>query len=335
MALNRKAAMDYAKRYWNRVCEDGIIGASPSLVSIQQKRKDLHAPAPRWDAIFVDYLDVSGSKVEGAVFHDTQGHEPDKLVQPWAGLLDCAHFLSRCLTAEGVPMKVYGVPELVNALKARRDTKMLAEEVARTQGQRVVDSGILKPGDMIGYVNANPEGYHPGRYGHSGMYVGKDGDHLGGMTSHTYCRFAGKTFPDGHDFGSSWYLHDPDPHGDSYVYTFIHFSDDDQPLIGPMILALAGWWKIEVGRTTAYYHVNRSGTAEFALAAPRTEFDQPPRGNDSAYYFRDGTKIIFIWRQTGNVAVWTAGADRNQFHITLNGSSGQATRVLFAHGGRH
>jgi hypothetical protein len=331
--LDRRAAIGYAKKYWNRVCDDDLIGAHPRTISVTQKRKELHAPAPRWEAVFVDYPYSAQVPAEKAVFRDIHGIEPNKDIQLWEGLLDCAHYLSRCLTAEGIPMQVYGVAELVKTLKARRDTKTLAEKVSRVQGQRVVDCGILKPGDMIGYFNTNPHGYHAGRYGHSGMYVGKDDDSLGGMTCHTTCRFSGKRFPDGYAFGDSWYLHDPEPEGDSFLYTFIHFSDDDQPLTGTIVNALPGWWKLEVGRTTAYYHVTRSGTAGYSSGAPRREFDQPPRGNDSAYYFRDGSKIIFIWRQTGNVAVWTMAGDRAQFNVALNGASGRATKVLFTHRG--
>ena len=62
----------------------------------------------------------------------------------------------------------------------------------QTAGQRVIDSGIFKPGDMIVYFNIDPHGDYGGakQYAHSGMFAGKrGGDTEGKITCHTICRF--------------------------------------------------------------------------------------------------------------------------------------------------
>ena len=156
MGIDRVAAIDYARRFWNRPCDDGVFWLSNQAVDVEQKRRELSAPASDgWEAFFVS----DGSGNEQAVFQRTVGGVIEtKLIQPWEGLADCAHFLSKCLTAGGITIRERGVPELVSKLQARSDTKTLAEKIPQERGQLIVDTGIFKQGDMIGYFNVDPAG---------------------------------------------------------------------------------------------------------------------------------------------------------------------------------
>ncbi|HVZ89748.1 MAG TPA: hypothetical protein VHG72_22500 [Polyangia bacterium] len=295
MRYDRDAAVAYAQRYWDRPCDDGIFWRTDYAVDVDKIRKTLSAPAKDgWEARFVP----DGRGAEHAVFRrEIKGRLEEIEIQPWDGLADCAHFLSRCLTAGGFSIREISVPKLVKHLKERPDTKVLAERVSRERGQRIVDSGVLKRGDMLGYFNVSPEGDYGGRrqYSHSTMFVGKikTGD-VGRITCHTKSRFGGlSAFPD------AWHLDDP-----SYLYTLIHISRDDvaQPTIGRS--GLHGWWRKD-DPIARYYHLAFDGRASLGVLPPRSAFDSPHAAAlTSGYYFVDGSRITFIWQHTGEVEVW-------------------------------
>jgi hypothetical protein len=63
---------------------------------------------------FVD----DGSGGEKAVFRKSPLNAAGEiLINPWDGIADCAHFLSRCLTAGGLSIAERGVPSLVAKLQ--------------------------------------------------------------------------------------------------------------------------------------------------------------------------------------------------------------------------
>src|SRR6476660_5980965 len=140
----------YAQRYWNTPCDDGVFWLTNERISVEAKRKQLNAPASDgWQAMFVR---GDGTDPEKAVFRRTVGSMiQEKVINGWAGLADCSHFLSRCLTAGGANLNERGVGELVAALQTRSDTKTLCERAPRDRTQRVIDTGIFKKGDMLGY----------------------------------------------------------------------------------------------------------------------------------------------------------------------------------------
>ena len=55
MAYNRVAVVNYAKRYWNRPCDDGRIETrgGPRFVS-EIKANTKGATGPDWEAFFAD-----------------------------------------------------------------------------------------------------------------------------------------------------------------------------------------------------------------------------------------------------------------------------------------
>jgi hypothetical protein len=198
MHYRRDAAIAYARRYWDRPCDDGVFWCSDHVVEIANERKHLKAPVEDgWEARFVP----DGHEAEHAVFQrSVRGAIEEKVIQRWEGLADCAHFLSRCIQAGGLRISEISVPKMIAHIKGRSDVKVLAEQVTRAQGQRVVDTGLLKKGDMVGYFNIDPEGDYGGKrqYSHSTMYVGKlNPADDGRITCHTKSRFEGlSAYPD-------------------------------------------------------------------------------------------------------------------------------------------
>ena len=318
MSFSRTDAVNYADKHWNIPTNDGIFWLSNQGVMIEQVRQKnvigtsfwKKAPAADgWQPFFVD--DRAGG--EKAVFRRVIGGITEEiLINPWEGIADCAHFLSRCLTAGGAKIAERGVPSLVNTLQAQSNTKTLCERVSGDAGQRVIDTGIFKPGDMIGYFNVDPKGDYGGakQYAHSTMYVGKIGGKSdGGVTCHTICRFPGRSWVE-----DSWWLKPPG----HYTYTLIHFADDDPVPNSGKAIALAGWWQLDYSGRTEYYLIHKSGSATYTKKAPTKGQTYVQSAEGSAYWFMPPSgRVTFIWRKSGTVEVWTP--DATGYKSLING----------------
>ena len=311
MGYDRDKAIKYAETFWNIPCDDGIFWLTNDRVSIEAKRKELKAPAvDGWQPMFVE---GDGTDPEKAVFRRTVGSViEEKIINGWAGLADCAHFLLRCLTAGGANVNERGVAGLFQTLQARADTKTLCEKVPKDQGQKVIDTGIFKKGDMFGYFNISPTGDFGGRraYSHSTMYVGKlDKLGVGGVTCHTVARFPPKSW-----VTDSWWLHD------GYTYTLIHFSSDDSTADMRKAAELEGWWKVEYAGRTEYYQIFKDGRARYTKKAPKSARESMLTVEGTAYWFMDGVgKTTFIWRATGTVELWSPLVGTKGFSSLING----------------
>jgi hypothetical protein len=318
MAYSRKTAVDFADKHWNTPADDGLFWLSNQAVLIAQVRNNNVIPtaswkkapaADGWQPFFVD----DGSGGEKAVFRRVVGGITQEiLINPWEGIADCAHFLSRCLTAGGLKINERGVPSLVSKLQSLSNTKTLCEKVDKAGGQRVIDSGIFKPGDMIGYFNIDPKGDYGGakQYAHSAIFAGKiGGDTEGKITCHTICRFPGRSWVE-----DRWWLKPPG----HYQYTLMHFTDDDPVQNQATATALAGWWKLEYAGRTEYYLMQANGVVHYTLAAPKKDQRTIGAAAGSAYWFLGATgDITFTWRNTGTVEVWkTSGGG---FSSVING----------------
>lgn len=303
MSISRKLAVGYAKRNWNKPAEDGGFYLSNQWVEIASVRAHnvLNVPWWRkapvsegWMPMFVN----DGRGREKAVFRRTASGIDDILINPWEGIADCAHFLSCCLTAGGAHVSDTGVSGLVSKLQARGDTKTLCERVSRQAAQRVIDTGIVKEADMVGYFNVDPNGDYDGRqdYAHSTMFTEqKNASGFNGVACHTICRFPGLSWVE-----DSWWLHD------GYTYTIIHFNDGDPTPNGAIANDIQGWWKLDYAGRTEYYLMNKNGTAHYTKRAPAKGQMWIGNSEGSAYWFMDPSgKITFTWRKTGTVEVWT------------------------------
>jgi hypothetical protein len=317
MAFDRKAAIDYAKKHWTIPCDDGIFWLTYGSVNVAQKRKELKAPeADGWKAMFVRY-DDAGEKAEKAIFK--RGAD-EKLIADWDGLADCAHFLSKCLQAGGAKIDERGVGSLIRTLQARSDTKTLCQRVSQAGAQRVIDSGIFKNGDMIGYYNTDPKGdYGAIRYTHSTMYAGKSGSSdPGRVTCHTMSRFPGLS-----DVEDRWWLH-----SGTYEYTLIHFADDDGVIAPGTASSIAGWWKGMFGGDIYYYYFLRDGRARWTRTAPKNSATQLSRevAKGNAYWFDNAGTVTVIWQNSGGIEVWKPQS--GGYKIDWSGRQGGATKVF-------
>jgi hypothetical protein len=182
-------------------------------------------------------------------------------------------------------------------------TKVLALKCSKTEGQKIVDSGVFKPGDLVAYYTEAKN-----RYTHTAMFVGwqtKKPDDPGGITCHTTCRFQGQ--PGSSD--DTWFLHD------THSYTLIHFAEDDVAIPAATLNWLPGWWKAG----DEYYFVGENGRAHSTRTKPLRREQRLGASAAVGYYFEGDGNIVFVWRLAGGrvrVEQWKApsptnGASRN------------------------
>jgi hypothetical protein len=321
MAYDRSAATGYADSFWNQPCDDGKVWLTNGAIDIAEQRRLKRTPeGDGWQARFVD----DGSGAEMLAFVKAAPPETKK-VQGWAGLADCAHFVSKCLQKGGINIFDLGVPSLVAKLQARADTKTLAEKVPRAAGQKVVDSGLLKPGDLIGYFNVSPDGDYGGakEYSHSTIFHGKlNSSDDGRVSCHTISR-SGTGSSSNPAVTDAWWLHD------GYTYTFIHFSSDDTPISPATRPILEGWWQVDWGGKTYYYAIAGQGHTRYTFSRPtsgKTQLSSAAAVN-SAYFFQDTNKLIFVWRKTGTVERWTPDSD-GSWIVSIDGFNGRASKLF-------
>jgi hypothetical protein len=318
MPFNRTKAIDYARNHWTTICDDGLLALENEVVSIGQKRLELKAPAADgWQAKFVRYNDGTGI-AEKAVF---QKGTSEILINDWAGIADCAHFLSRSLQAGGANVNERGVHGLVMALQERKDTRTLCERASREGAQHVIDSGVFKNGDMLGYYNIKPDGdYGRISYTHSTMYAGKTGPtDPGRITCHSMCRFPGQS-----DIEDRWFLKD------GYKYTLIHFTADDGVVNPATAQEFSGWWQVEFGAETLFYEFLVDGRAKMSRVAPkkvRSTISRPAIIAVGHWFERTGV-FTLIWQSSGTVEVWSE--DRSGFRILRNNVLTGGASQMFA-----
>lgn len=328
MAYDRAAAVAYAQKYWDKPCDDGVFWLTGEPINVERARKRLAAPAADgWEARFVPVRVSGGQYEEEAAFIRPSltgqsipllaGIWEKKTIAPWAGLADCAHFLSKCLNAGGADSSSLSVTQLVSKLQGRSDTKTLCEKVSTKAAQRVVDSGVFDKGDVIGYFNIDPHGDYSGarRYTHSTMYVGKVNG-KGRITCHTKSRFGKEYYDD------EWFLHDG-----SYKYTLIHMAGDDKPPFPTTAARLESWWTVTNAGRAEYYKFERTGSVRSTVTKPKTK-SHPISAAGSAYWFERGSEVVVIWRNTGTVERWDLSLGGNTIRLTTNGVATSATKTF-------
>lgn len=322
MPYDRKKAMTYAKTYWDQPCDDGYFWNTGEKIFIEEERKKKGAPAkdgwvPRFvrdgsggeEALFIKPSATGVTlKGYGAATWDK------KLIHGWAGLADCAHYLSKCLSAGGVTIAEIAVSVLVRKLQSRADTKTLVEKVPLATAQRVIDSGVFKEGDMIGYFNTDPHGDY-GRansYTHSTMYVGKDSKGIGRITCHTKSRYM-----DLFD-GDDWSI------GSGYKYTLIHISSDDKPLTSATT-TYAGWYEVGPAAALVYYKLGTKGTFAVTRHKPKAAGDTAQHAIDTGYWFENAPGVTAFGKAKGDVVKFDLTA---ALAVKINGSPAHASRLF-------
>ncbi len=321
MPIDRNAAVNYARTFWNRVADDDKFWTSNAEVSLPLKRKLMDAPVSEgWIAFFVAN-DTGG---EDAVFRRTINGRVEQKPDPIArfdDLDDCTHYVSRCLHKEGIVFKqTPRANELALAMLSSASTKTLALKAKQDQGQKVIDSGILKPGDLIAYYTKARK-----RYTHTAMFVGRQAGGAqdpGGITCHTVCRFEGLTEAWNGFSDDSWFLDQEK----GLLYTLIHFSEDDSEISAATLKWLPGWWQAG----TNFYCVLENGRAYSTYFKPEDTNQKLMASPSSGHYFEVDEEVVFIWpKPAGAVQVerWTAPTQTKGATLKIDGTDSSLTRI--------
>jgi hypothetical protein len=340
--LNRIKALSYALEYWSKPCDDGYFcsyttsGGRAVIHDIRARlRREGKLPDPdNWKAVFIP-SDSGGEQAcfirpnprGKSLWGPPPGMSPDLLyptptdpppelnglfdVVPFHqdhGIVDCAHFVSRCLSAGEVKLYHPSVPDLVRTLRSypMSVTRTLGVKVTREQGDQILDTGIVRPGDVIAFW-AWIERERRTDYHHSTIYVGVDaapsldaqklldrgstgkGKHR--VACHTVCRF-GKAYYD-----ESWFLSDILGH-----FTFIHFFGPEDEIPSHIASQLKDWVAVDHGGGKEFYHFLSDGRCEKSTNAPKPGRMPHLKPDDHGYWFvRDNFAFVF-WPNQGQVA---------------------------------
>jgi hypothetical protein len=329
MGISRDAVEKYATEHWFTPCHDNhLYSYVKGTVNVDNERARLKTQGKLsgdgWKAVILPAVE-GGKLVEGkerGCFirpNPTGGQEILANVKPpqlagkfdivpfyevagkHDGLVDCAHYVSCCYTAGGVKINHPGVPELVHDLRARADTRTLGLEVPLVSGQRIMDSGVMKVGDLIAYVHEDPKTKQRG-YSHSAIYVGLGSGRTHRITCHTTARFKESFFDD------TWNITtDKD-----WRFTLIHFADDSYP---PIIKPLR--FRVLMGATPELWEFRANGK----IVRARAGRGFGATAGDNGYWFLRGFTIFVFWPRTGQVGKvgFTSFDDLGTFPIVVDG----------------
>jgi len=300
MPINRNDAMDYAKKFWNKLTDDDKFAHhNDGIVNVTHARLKMKAPKNEWEGVFVS----DGKNGEKGVFRSIKDGttKPDPFVE-WNMLDDCTHYVSRCLKAGGVTVTETGrANELAVQMIQSTETKALAIMCSQADGQKIIDTGVFKEGDFVAYANAK------GNYTHTAMFVGRrrgtSGD-PGGITCHTVCRFQGLTKAWNGADDDNWFL------GGDHTYTLVHFADDDARVSAATLGWLKGWWKAG----NEFYYIGTDGRAYSTRIKPHRAQQVLAASPTAGYCFEGNSDVLFIWRLPGGgvrIERWTAPSGKN------------------------
>jgi hypothetical protein len=341
MPLNRLATLRYAQEHWMFPCDDGYF-YSYTAPGGRVVIRDIHArlrrqgklPGPdNWQAVFLPdsstgeracfirpipqgtplfarhQVMVAGIELEDTFFPPEELRGPFDVVtfHEDHGLVDCAHFASKCLAAGGIKVFQPYVPELVQIIRNLPDTmtRTLGLKVTREHGDRILKTGIMRPGDFIAYWKPI---HFLGRtdYGHSAIYLGieadpsqdpetllnqgpRQGKHR--IACHTISRF-GQSFWD-----ESWYLINEPGH----LYTLIHFVDPEDAIPADISALLKDWLAVDHAGRTEFYHFLANGSCQKTAQAPRHGRAAHLLPNDNGYWFVRRDDLFVFWPQLAQV----------------------------------
>jgi hypothetical protein len=339
MPLNRLATLRYAQEHWMSPCDDGFFytytekgGRVVIREAHARLRRQGKLPDPdNWRPVFLPD-DNGGARAcfirpnpQGQLLFPKRAINPDLLdfpvnppselsgrfdVVPYHedhGLVDCAHFISRCLSTGGIKVNHAGVPELVSSLRNLpfTITRTLGYKVTRERGGQILNTGIFRPGDLIAYWKPI-EREHRTDHGHSAIYVGvdaktdqdpqsllnqgpKQGRHR--IACHTVSRFGISFFDD------SWFLNA----GPERLYTFIHFVDAEDAISPTTAGLVKDWIAVQHTGRTEFYHFLPNGICEKAGQAPKSGKPAHILANDHGYWFERRSTVFVFWPMLGQV----------------------------------
>lgn len=339
-------ATKHADKYWAEVCEDGKVVTHKHLIVIKDEYKNFNISPDQWQAVFLKY-DKDAAQSEGLFFvqkndsrtalavRNANGfHERAfdnmvdrspgwKFICSWrdagkdnlrfgmepkyTGLNDCAHFVSECLSKAGLNVGDPEVNKLLKNIEATGKAKTLVQLTDKERARRILQSGIMTPGDVLAFGKTG-KGHK-----HSTLYLGDEK-----IAMHTYINhpdlnnnllvkqdsLTGKK--------SNWETASNDAHP---LVTLVHFSYDD--LISPISPRL-GWWKVQWQGQNYYYYFNKNGSIGYIKREPRNTKLPPPYLDGSGFWFELSTNLVICWTATGNLEVFPLSQQGPQMIGTWN-----------------
>ena len=274
MTYNRLAVENYARRHWNRPCDDGKIETKLGPVLVSQKARQFGATGPDWEAEFVSAPNGAADETLCFINNNAKDQKIETDLHS-RHFEDCTHYLSRCLIHGGISVpQTAWAPTMVANLQNRTDTKTLIERVPLAQASIVMETGMMKPGDVIAY-------WLTGLYHHMAVRVEADG-----ISCHTRSRY--NRLPG----GDTWDLYGV------YLYTFIHFSADD-PVPSNQLLLANGWWAAETPSARRFYYIFSDGRVRSSDHKPVSSGSLSFDPKHSGYWFDTDGTLLIIWRANG------------------------------------
>jgi hypothetical protein len=323
----RDAIKSYSDKYWFTACADGLVWTANQPINIAAEiAKRPQCKTGAWSAAFLLYETVGGavvyeglylipsSKLGGVKTEVLAKNYPSRIIlcawadnptplnagkapldanAPYHGLNDCSHYVSQCLKAGGIHVETLGAPELFSLLRARGDTKTLALTVGKDTAQRVLDSGVLKCGDVLIFSST------PTVHRHAAIYMGKfTGEHR--ITMHTHANHSDKNDPNSSD---AW---TDSAHAGHPLVTLIHFADDSPSFLSSLV---TGWWVVSWRQKTYYYFFESNGRIHYLTNKPSSLSVKPISNRDQRGYWFEGAamKVNIFWTTSGSVEVMECG----------------------------
>lgn len=345
MPFSRTAVKDYVEKFWMHPCDDGVIHSyMRGSFKVEDERNRLakagKLPDPKqWTAVFVPDVDDSNKLLPGkerACFIRSNpkgevipvpGNRPPQIDGRFdvvtfhhdKGLVDCAHYVSRCLTSAGVKVNQPGVDGLVSTLRKMKETKTLGLKISKAQGDRILATGVMQPGDVVTYMPPKKNDYS-----HSTVYMGADENGTHRITCHTLSRH--QSFFD----DSSWNITDDE----GWRYTLIHFGTDDTTVPPAFSTALTGWFQVETAGRTRFYRFLASGHVQRVDRKPPLSGNVAVPDTGRGYWFVKSMEAVLCWTHQGEVdrisTTWLApGKSLTEFKLLVNGVQATAKAVTF------
>ncbi|HEV3192165.1 MAG TPA: hypothetical protein VGY54_16750 [Polyangiaceae bacterium] len=323
--MNRGAAGDHANAYWYRPCEDRLVWLDSRPISIVQELTRRGLSPEQWQARFLNYdaaryfdglYFVRASVADLGNLSARQFFAPNFapddviLVQDWAGLNDCTHFVSECLARGGVRVGSLLVGDLVTKLRARSDTKTLGYFVPLSEAQRIVDSGAMDLADIIAFGTQERNFTH----GHATIFMGNDK-----VANHTHLNHpaftGGLSGTFGNVGGGRWQFY-ADPRTGHPLVILIHFADSNDTGTSSM----RGWWEMTWRSSRYYYYFERNGRALWTRRRPTSLVQGPLSPEGNGYWFEKNSKFTICWTTSGSLESYPLNPGNRPLRGQWNGS---------------
>ena len=318
-SINRKGVASFAKANWDIPCPDNKVAGINYPANLATARAALKkrgvTDVATWSPLFLRETSLNSeeglylvhpdamTKAKSRHIHADVDADQLQLIHVDHGMLDCAHYVSQVLTVNGVSVNTDSAPQLMNLVQSRSDTRTLAKLTDALNAKRILESGIVRDGDLIFYGKS-------GAIHHSAIVLDQTS-----ITCHTMSRHP-STWDKAFNLGAK----------DGWRYTIVHFVATDDPApIGTHGTDLPGWWTIQFeGRDYYYYFDKESGRVIWTLKKPVSAnakvFDVQGRG----YWFDVDGVVTICWTSSGSTEKVTLSSDGK----SLSGSHNDAAETI-------